>query len=144
MMNLWENLPQISYASGLHEHLKGMAIDCSSYSNQNVYQFMSICMFFVCLAGALNFYFGVFDRPIFSNHMGWFTNGVVLSLILSLVGFFKASAGLPESNHCSDLIFFRTDCIFFAINIFIYSNFLFFLFSLILKWFSVDNKKVPF
>ena len=141
---MFNKLPHFRYSDGLHQYLLGMAIDCSDYTNQNIYQLISIWIFGVCVVVTINYYFGFLDRPKFSNITYWVSSSIVVSAFLGLFAYYKAANGLSPYNHCSELSFYRTDCILFGLTAFAYSNFIIFIFSMIFKWFSTDNKKVPF
>lgn len=139
-----EKLPRFSYAEGLHQYLKGMSLDCSDYTNQSIYQLVAIWVFALNLVSNINYYFGITDRPKFSNLTFWIIRSLVISSGLGLFGYYKAAIGLNPEKHCSDLVFLKTDCLLFGLTVFVYSLLLNFVFAMMLKWFSTDNKKVPF
>lgn len=121
-----------------------MAVDCEGYTNQSVYQLMTLVMLAASTLFMLNYYYGLFNRPIFSRTRIWTINVLFVSAGVGIFAYMLAATGLPPGQHCSYLNFFRTDCILFGLTAFVYNSIYCLLLSVSLKWLSVNNKKVPF
>jgi hypothetical protein len=144
-MSFWDKVPRFDYARDLHIHLKGWASDCNSgYVGQNVYQ--SVFLVLLVLAGifAANFYFGVFNRPKFSRRRVWLLNMLTVSTLVFIWAYIMSSSGMHDGRHCADLHFNGGDCMLFAFTAAIYTALFFTAYSFLIKWFSLNNKRVPF
>lgn len=143
-MGFFDNILRFNYSNNLHQHLRGMSLDCESYSNQNFYQVIMMWLLVANLVMVLDFYYGLFNRPKLSSLLYWILNAFVTAFGLSFYAYMYASNGMYEGMHCSYLTFFKSDCILFGATIFVYSFLIWFVLSICLKWFSVNNKRVPF
>jgi hypothetical protein len=144
-MSAWDKIFRFDYAKDLHAHLKGWAIDCNSgYTRQSIYQSVSVVMIVLVLLGTLNYYYGFFNRPRFSKTSFWLLNMLCISIIIFVMAYIMSSSGLHDGNHCPDLHFYSTDCMLFGFTAVIYTIIFYVVASLIVKWFSLNNKKVPF
>jgi hypothetical protein len=143
-MSFFDTFLRFNYSRDLHEHLKGMSVDCEGYTSQSIYQLMSLIMLILSTVCILNYYYGIFNRPSFSRLKTWGTNVFLISSTTAFLAYTFAAADLAPAQHCSYLYFFRTDCILFGMTAFIYNVFYCLLLSSSIKWMSVNNKKVPF
>jgi hypothetical protein len=124
--------------------LKGLSLDGEGYSRQSVYQLVALIVIGLSITSILNYYFGLFNRPSFSRMLSWLLNVVGVSAIVGVISYSLAASGVPSGAHCSCLHFFKTDCALFALTAFTYTAIFCILLSTTVKWFSVNNKKVPF
>lgn len=143
-MSLFDHLFRLGYSSDLHQQLKGLSADCSGYSGDAIYQVSGIVMIAISLCIMLNYYYGLFNNPRFTHRRVWLLNILVASGIVGLFAYFNATSYLPEEKHCADIHFTLLDCTLFAITQMIYTAISCVICSMILKWKSVANKKVPF
>ncbi len=143
-MNIFDSFLRFSYSRDLDEHLKGLSLDGDSYSSQSVYQIVSLIVISLSIVSVLNYYFGFFNRPTFSRILSWVLNVVGVSVIVGIISYSMAASGVPDGAHCSYLHFFKTDCLLFALTAYTYTTVLCIILSTTFKWFSENNKKVPF
>lgn len=144
-MSFFDKLFKLGYSSGLHEHLKGQAVDCSDdYHAASVYQATGFAILGISLLLMLNFYYGLFNNPRFTHRRTWLLNILVACGIIGFVSYFSAASGLAEGKHCADLQFTLSDCMLFAFTEMIYTAIVCLIVSLLIKWKSVSNKKIPF
>ena len=144
-MSIWDKIFRFDYSKDLHIHLKGWAVDCNSgYTRQSAYQTICLLILVITAVGALNYYRGYFNKPRFSKLWFWLLNLIVLAGIVFTSAYVISAAGIKEGSHCPDLHFYSTDCILFGLTAVIYTALLFFGFSLMIKWWSLNNNRVPF
>ncbi len=144
-MSIWDKIFRFDYAKDLHIHLKGWAVDCNSgYTRQSTYQAVFFIMLVITLLGTINYYYGLFNRPKFSRIFVWFLNIMVMSIIVFITAYVMSSSGMHEGNHCQDLHFHSTDCMLFAFTAVVYTILFYIILSVFIKWWSLNNKKVPF
>jgi hypothetical protein len=143
-MNIFDSIIRFSYSRDLHEHLKGLSLDGEAYTRQSVYQIVTLVVIGLSIASILNYYFGLFNRPSFSRVLSWLLNVIGVSFIVGIISYSLAVSGVPSGAHCSYLHFFKTDCLLFGLTAFVYTTVLCIVLSTTFKWFSVNNKKVPF
>lgn len=143
-MSFFDHLIPLGYSDGLHQQLKGRAVDCNGYSGNTAYPLISIVMLSVSLIVMLNYYYGLFNNPRFTHRRVWLLNIVVASCMVGFFAYFRAARYLPEGKHCETIHFTVMDCMLFAFTAMIYTALTCILFSLLLKWKSISNKKVPF
>lgn len=143
-MSFFDHLFFGGYSQDLHEQLKGLSADCSSYNGSNVYQATAIVLLLVSLVLLLNYYYGLFNDPRFTYRRVWLLHILVACLIVGGFAYLSAASYLPEEKHCSDLHFGALDCSLFALTEMGYTAIVCILLSLLLKWKSVSNKKIPF
>ena len=143
-MSFFDHLPHLGYSRDLHQQLKGLSPDCNGYHGTAVYQITSIVLLVVSLIVMLNYYYGLFNQPRATHRWIWMTNILVASFIMGAYAYSLAAHGLSASRHCADITFTGIDCLLFSFTVMIYTAITCFLFSLLLKWKSVSNKKIPF
>lgn len=142
-MSFFDSILRFSYSRDLHQHLKGLSVDCEGYTGTAIYQVVSITLLTVSLLLMLNYYHGLFNHPRHTRRWVWLANVLVGCGIVGTVAYFMAAAGLPAELRCKDIYFTRADCLLFAATAMLYTFLVCFLFSLIFKWNSVANKKIP-
>jgi hypothetical protein len=143
-MSLFDHLFHLGYSRGLHQQLRGLSADCTGYSGDAVYQVSGIVMIAVSVCIMLNYYYGLFNHPKFTHRRIWLLNVLAACGIIGLFTYFNAASYLPEEKHCADIHFSMLDCVLFAVTQMIYTAICCILSSLLFKWKSVANKKVPF
>ena len=143
-MSFFDSILRFSYSSDLHQHLKGLSTDCQNYTGTAVYQLVSLTLLAVSFLIVLNYYYGLFNHPKHTHRWVWLLNVLVACGIVGTAAYFMAAAGLPEEKHCPDIHFTKMDCALFAATSMLYTFIVCLIFSLIFKWKSVANKKVPF
>lgn len=143
-MSFFDRLIPLGYSDGLHQQLKGRAVDCIDNSGNAAYPVVSIVLLSVSIIVMLNYYYGLFNNPRFTHRRVWLLNIVVASCIVGFFAYFRATGYLPEGKHCEKLRFSALDCMLFAFTAMMYTAFTCILFSLLFKWKSISNKKVPF
>lgn len=143
-MSFFDRLFYLGYSRDLHQQLKGHAINDSGYSGVAAYSVVSIVLLVVSLIVILNYYYGLFNNPRFTHRRVWLLNIVVASCTVGFFAYFQATGYLPEDKHYVDFRFSHLDCMLFAFTAMIYTAFTCIFFSLLFKWKSISNKKIPF
>jgi multisubunit Na+/H+ antiporter MnhB subunit len=143
-MSFFDHLFRLGYSRDLHQQLKGLSADCTGYSGDAIYQVTGIVMIAVSLLIMLNYYYGIFNNPRFTHRRVWFINIVAACSIVGAFAYFNVVSFLPAEKHCADIHFTILDCTLFAFTEVIYTAVTCIIFSLLFKWKSVSNKKVPF
>jgi hypothetical protein len=143
-MSFFDSILRFSYSRDLHQHLKGLSVDCTGYTGNSVYQFVSLVLLATGLLIMINYYYGLFNHPRYTRTWFWLLNVLIACGITGTAAYFMAAAGLPEEQHCKDIHFSSMDCLLFAATAMLYSFLMCIIYSLLLKWKSVANKKVPF
>lgn len=143
-MSFFDHVFRLGYSRDLHQQLKGLSSDCASYSGGAVYQITGIIMITVSLLLMLNYYYGLFNNPRFTHRRVWLINILVACVLTGGFAYFHATTFLPEEKHCPDIHFSVLDCALFGFTTALYTALTCILFSMIFKWKSIANKKVPF
>lgn len=143
-MSFFDHLFNLGYSKDLHQQLKGLSLDCEGYTGDAAYPIVSIVLLVVSLIVILNYYYGLFNNPRFTHRRVWLLNIVVASCTVGFFAYFQATGYLPEGKHCETSHFNVLDCMLFAFTAMIYTAITCILFSLLFKWKSISNKKVPF
>ena len=148
-MNFFANLCNVFglYGQGLHEHLMGIDKDCNyteASASQSIYILVFFCLLIINSLIMVNYYYGSFNRPKFSKIIYWLLNVLLGSIFLFAIAFFYTNNDLEAENFCDQLIIYRADCIGFGITVAIYSIVWSLIFSVIIKFSSKNNKKIPF
>lgn len=143
-MSFFDSILRFSYSRDLHQHLKGLSVDCTGYTGTAVYQLVSLTLLAVSLVIMLNYYYGLFNHPRHTRRWVWLVNILVACGIVGIVAYFMSSAGLNEERHCKDIHFTAMDCLLFAATSMLYTFIVCFIWSMLFKWASVANKKIPF
>jgi hypothetical protein len=144
-MSFFNHLPKLGYSRDLHKHLRGLSVTtCDSYNGDAVYQITSIVIIIVSLLLMANYYYGLFNNPRYTRRRIWLIHLFVAATISGTFAYHRAANGLPQGRHCDQISFSVLDCALFGFTAAIYTCLLCFLFSLLLKWKSIANKKIPF
>lgn len=144
MANIFDMMPRFSYSRDLHAHLKGLDITCNSYSaGTTIYGYVLMIMLIVSPIIMVNFYYGIFNRPKFANSWVWLLNVLIASAITFSCAFIQSSSDFKHNRYCSQLHFNTMDCILFGFTAATYTVFACLLISFIIKWKSLNNKKIP-
>ena len=144
LITLFESLGLYSCQGGLAEHLRGMDIKCKNYSNQSIYSIVFLCIVIVDSIILVNYYFGLLNRIPFNRVWWWIINLLIGSTIVFITAFLYSNNDLETNNICNQLKVTTSDCWGFAITAAIYSIIWSILLSVLIKWKSSVNKKVPF
>jgi hypothetical protein len=142
---IFESFGLYSASNGLGDHLRGLDIKCEEgYINQSIYNVVFLCVFTINSLIVINYYRGLFNRVNFTNFLSWLINVLVGALILFFIAFLYASNDFSTGNYCEDLSITNSDCFGFGITTAIFSIVWSFILSMLIKWTSSNNKKVPF
>lgn len=142
-MSFFDRL-HLRYSPGLHEQLKGLDMDGINYTGNSIYQLTGFLIIGVSLLTMLNYYYGLFNNPRFTHRRTWLLNILFPSAAIGLFAYFQAARYLPEDRHYSELHFSIADCALFGVNEMLLCITACLIWSLLLKWKSVANKKIPF
>ncbi|WPV67772.1 hypothetical protein [Chitinophaga sp. LS1] len=141
---LFEAVGLYSSSGGLGEHLRGLDIDCQTMSRQSAYNFVFLALIFVNVVILFNYYYGLLNRSPF-NQVGWWLGNILVgAFIIFLIAYVGSHRDLVNHRYCEQLSFHDGDCIGFGITAAIYSVVWSVLLSLLIKWKSICNKKIPF
>lgn len=143
-ITLFEALGLYSTQNGLGEHLRGLNLTCEDYTGQSIYNTVFICLLSVNSIIIINYYYGIFNRRPFNRWWWWLINVLAGSIALFVIAFMYSNNDLESGNYCKDLIMSTSDCSGFGFTAATYSVAWSCLLSLIIKWKSSINKKVPF
>ena len=143
-ISLFESIGRYSSSNGLGEHLRGLSTDCNTFSNQSIYNLVFLCILFINSFIVINYYFGLFNRVNFTNFITWILNLLSGSVIIFIIAFLYSNNDYVTQNYCKELNITQSDCIGFGITSSIYAFIWSLIISLIIKWKSSNNKKVPF
>jgi hypothetical protein len=141
---LFEAIGLYSTSGGLGEHLRGTALDCQTMSRQSTYNIVFLVIIFVNAIIMLNYYYGLLNRNPFNKFGWWLINVLIGAFIIYLIAYLQPYKDLINNNYCQDLKFHNGDCIGFGLTAAIYSVIWSVLLSLLIKWKSIVNKKIPF
>lgn len=141
---LFEALGLYSTSGGLGEHLRGLDIKCESMSRQSAYGFVFILMIAVNAIIMVNYYYGLLNRRPFNQLLWWLGNVFTGAFIIYLVAYLGPHRDLVNHNYCEQLTFHEGDCMGFGLTAAIYAVIWSVLLSLLIKWKSIVNKRIPF
>lgn len=144
LVALFELLGLYSAAGGLGEHLQGLGMDCSELNGRSLYNLVFIYLFVVNSLIILNYYYGIFNRRPFNRLGWWFLNTLAGAVILFTIAFVYPYNDLSTGNYCSQLSITEEDCFGFGLTAAIFSFLWSCILSVLIKWKSSVNKKVPF
>lgn len=144
LVTIFESLGLYSAANGLGDHLRGLDIKCEDYINQSVYNVVFLCLIIINSLVVINYYYGLFNRVNFTNFLSWLINVLVGSLFLFFIGYLYANNDFSTGNYCQELSITHSDCIGFGLTASIFSILWSLILSMVIKWKSSNNKKVPF
>jgi hypothetical protein len=144
LITIFESFGLYSASNGLGEHLRGLDVQCNGYTNQSIYNVVFLCVSTVNSLIVINYYYGLFNRVNFTNFLSWLINVLVGSLIIFLIAYLYVNNDVSTENYCKDLSIMNSDCIGFGATASIFSIVWSLILSMIIKWKSSNNKKVPF
>lgn len=144
LTTLFESLSLYSGRNGLGDHLRGLDILCTDFTERSIYNIVFISLFTFNTLFVFNYYYALFNRVPFNVWWKWLLNIIASSLAVAVVAFIYSNNDLNAGNYCSDLHIDIADCTGFAATTFIFSFVWCCVFSLIIKWWSSVNRKVPF
>jgi hypothetical protein len=144
MATFFDKMLRFNYSKDLHEHLKGLDISCSDFTASSTYSFITIIVVILIPIVMLNYYYGIFNRPKLSSFLTWLLNILLCGTIVFIVSMVRTTGDLNSKNYCQDLHFSTVDCMLFGFTAATYAVILSILISLIIKWWSLNNKKIPF
>jgi hypothetical protein len=147
LITLFESLGLYSSQNGLSEHLRGLNVKCDpllGYSQQPIYSMVFLSLFIINSLIIINYYYGVLNRIPFNRFLWWALSVLLGSVILFLISFLYANNDFTSGNICPDLSVTSSDCLGFGITSAIFSIIWCCILSVIIKWKSSVNKKVPF
>lgn len=144
MANIFDRAIRLAYSGDLHKHLKGLDPSTCDYSGTSIYTWTIFIMIPTSLFIILNFYYGFFNRPKFSNRAVWALNVLLACLITFLSAYLRPDGDLRNNNYCESLRFNYVDCALFGFTAAMYSLVLCVTLSFLMKWWSLHNKKNPF
>jgi len=144
LITLFESFDLYSTQNGLSEHLRGLDINGTAYTDQSIYSMVFLSLFIVNSLIVINYYYGVFNRIPFNRVIWWLVNVIIGSIILFFVAYLYANNDFSTGNIYSELSVTSSDCVGFGITSAIYSILWCTFLSTIIKWKSSVNKKVPF
>jgi hypothetical protein len=144
LITIFEFLGLYSTQNGLGEHLRGLDINGIDYSNQSVYTMVFICLFIINSVIIINYYYGILNRIPYNRFLWWFINVLVGAIILFFIAFLYANNDFSSGSIYPKLSVSSSDCVGFGLTSAIYSIIWSCLLSIIIKWNSSVNKKVPF
>jgi hypothetical protein len=145
LITLFESFGLYSSQNGLGEHLRGLdPHSCNDYTGQSIYNLVFIYLFVINSLVVINYYYGLFNRVPFNVWWKWLLNVLVAAAIVGVIAFMYPNNDLSTGNYCKDLHMHESDCLGFAMTAFIYSFLWSCILSLLIKWKSSVNRKVPF
>jgi hypothetical protein len=144
LTTIFEAIKLYSTSSGLGEHLKGMATDCSNYTRPSIYNTVFLSMLIINFVVVWNYYYGLFNKVPWNRTWKWLLNIVAGALIVFGIAFIYSNKDISTQNYCNQLQINKSDCIGFGITAAIYSLLYSVVMSAAMKWGSIANKKIPF
>lgn len=144
LIGLFEALGFYSTSSGLGEHLRGLDLACADYTQQSTYNVVFLSLFIINSLIIFNYYYGILNRSGWNNIGKWLLNVLIGAVIVFIIAFVYTNNDLKAGNICNQLRVNVSDCLGFAFTAFIYSVIWSVLFSILIKWKSSVNRKVPF
>jgi hypothetical protein len=145
LVTLFESLGLYSSTNGLGEHLQGLdPHKCDQYTGQSIYNLVFIYLFVINSLIVINYYYGLFNRVPWNVWWKWLLNILIGASIMYIIAFMYPNNDLSTGNYCKDLHMHTSDCVGFGLTAFIYSLVWSVVLSLLIKWKSSVNRKVPF
>lgn len=144
LITIFESLGLYSTQNGLAEHLRGLDLKGQDYSDQSKYSMVFLSLFLINILIIVNYYYGLFNRIPFNKFLWWLLNVIVGSLILFSIAFLYSNNDLETGNYYSQLSITTSDCVGFGLTTAIFSFLFSCIISIMIKWKSSVNKKVPF
>ena len=144
LIAIFEVLGFYTSSDGLGEHLRGFDLDCLNYSRNSLYNLIFLYLFIINSLIMINYYYGIFNRHPFGRLGWWLINSLIGPVILFFTALMYTYNDFSTSNYCNQLQISSMDCYGFALTTAIYSFIWCILFSLLIKWKSSNNRKIPF
>ncbi|MBC9934183.1 hypothetical protein [Chitinophaga qingshengii] len=144
VITLFESLGLYSDANGLGEHLRGLDVSCTGFTGASIYNQVFIWLFVINTAIVVNYYYLAFNRRPWNKAWKWALNILIGALLVAGIAYTLPHNDLETNNICQQLGVTNSDCIGFATAAAIYSLVWSFVLSMVIKWKSGVNKKVPF
>jgi hypothetical protein len=144
LITIFESLNLYSVQGGLAEHLRGMNLEGEAFSRQSIYNMVFLALFLINSIIIVNYYYGLFNRIPFNRTIWWIINVFFGALIMFLIAFLYSNNDFESGNFYPDLNITTSDCVGFGITTSIFSLLWSTLLSVLIKWNSSVNKKVPF
>ncbi len=144
LISIWETLGLYSTQMGLGAQLRGMNLQCDDFTRQSIYSMVFLALFLINSIIIINYYYGILNRIPFNRILWWLLNVLFGAIIMFFIAFVYANNDLISNDFCPDLSITTSDCIGFGATTAIFSIIWSCLLSLIIKWNSSVNKKVPF
>jgi hypothetical protein len=144
LISIWESFGLYSTQMGLGAQLRGMNLQCDDFTRQSIYSMVFLALFLINSIIIINYYYGILNRIPFNRILWWVLNVLFGAIIMFLIAFVYANNDLMSNDFCPDLSITTSDCIGFGATTAIFSIIWSSLLSLIIKWNSSVNKKVPF
>ena len=141
--SIFESFSLFSTANGLGDHLAGYGINCD-YTGADIYRTITYFTVGINLFIVLNYYYGLFNLVKLSKLWVWLVNLIGSALITGFIAYGYAAQALPDGEHCKNLNFSAADCTGFGLTTASLSSIVFIILSIILKWGSSHQSKVPF
>jgi hypothetical protein len=143
MNSIFDSMLRFGYSNDLHDHLKGLDIECNDFTATSIYQLVLWTILGVGVLVMLNYYKGFFHRPKFTNRWIWFSHLLGVSIIVFVFAFFRSTSDLNNGNYCQDLHFTTSDCALFALTAATYAFLFCSALSLLFKIISIHHKRIP-
>jgi hypothetical protein len=144
LITIFESLNLYSVQGGLAEHLRGLDLECSDYTRQSIYSMVFLALFLINSIIIINYYYGMLNRIPFNHIIWWILNVFFGAFIMFFIAFLYSNNDLESDNFCSSLSITTSDCVGFGMTTSIFSIVWSTLLSVLIKWNSSVNKKVPF
>lgn len=144
LITIFESFNLYSTQNGLGEHLRGLDIKGIDYSNQSIYSMVFLSLFIVNALIIVNYYYGLLNRIPFNRFFWWFINVLLGSVILFFIAFLYSNNDFVTGNYYTKLSISTSDCVGFGLTSAIFSILWCCILTVLIKWNSSVNKKVPF
>lgn len=144
LITIFESFNLYSTQNGLGEHLRGLDIKGIDYSNQSIYSMVFLSLFIVNALIIINYYYGLLNRIPFNRFFWWLINVLLGSIILFFIAFLYSNNDFVTGNYYPKLSISTSDCVGFGLTAAIFSILWSCVLSILIKWNSSVNKKVPF
>lgn len=148
------------YGTNLYEYFKGWNCEAQEFSNPNLFASIGLITAVIALFFVLLFYY-IIDSPRFFRWWSWLIMAGAVALTTLFYGFGKAYSDLHDGKIGDCLLYIQTfdeqgnlasqqqqiwdsNCWGFGMANMIIGVSLFFIFSMILKWWSKSAKYSPF
>jgi hypothetical protein len=127
------------YSADLEKHVNG-EVGTSGALNDFLLPWIG------CVSAAiiLNYYFGIFNRAGFNTLVTWFLNIIAACLFSGIWAYYNLSKDINAGFIVKELNIADSDPLKYATAFFIFTLLFSVLLSLLVKWFSKVNKKIPF